>query len=103
MTDPDPLALDQWRKEAEICVATTWIVDAADQASRVLALLDLVAKARMLRASAEEVERVLAFAFEEGALTDEQVSQLCIDPYGVLADLRTSLAATASLKESERG
>ena len=50
-------------------------------------------KLQALIASAEECERLLKFAFEEGALPDETVLGLCIDPYGLLRDLRLSIAA----------
>ena len=52
----------------------------------------LIIAAPDLVATLQECERILKFAFEEGALPEETVMGLCIDPYGVLADLRAALA-----------
>lgn len=38
-----------------------------------------------------ETVRVLKFSFEEGALPEETVSGLCIDPYGMLRDAEAVL------------
>jgi len=46
-----------------------------------------------LLGSCQEVERILTFAFEEGALPEDQILGLCIDPWGVLNDLRTIIKA----------
>ena len=51
-----------------------------------------IAAARDLQESCIEVERILRFAFEEGALSEDVIMGLCIDPYGVLADLRAAIA-----------
>jgi len=40
----------------------------------------------------DEAVRVLTFAFEEGALPEETVLQLAIDPHGMLRDARAVLA-----------
>lgn len=54
--------------------------------------IDWLYRLQALIASAEECERLLKFAFEEGALPDETVAGLCVDPYGLLRDLRLSIA-----------
>lgn len=61
--------------------------------SRINKRVEWLQKMQALIASAEEAERVLTFAFEDGALPDETVLGLCVDPYGLLRDLRLSLAA----------
>ena len=40
----------------------------------------------------KETVRVLTFAFEEGALPEDIVMGLCVDPYGMLKDARAALA-----------
>ena len=56
-----------------------------------------------LRASLQEAERVLTFAIEDGFLADEDVMALCIDPYGMLADIRAALAHAAEIEAGRKG
>lgn len=57
-----------------------------------MALDDAIQQRDELLASAQEVERLLKFAFEDGALDERTILGLCVDPYGLLADLRTVIA-----------
>ncbi len=70
----------------------TYSAISADQIAALRAAGYVIVRDTLLN-SAKEVECVLTFAFEDGALSDETVLQLCIDPHGVLADLRASIAA----------
>jgi len=51
----------------------------------------LIAAAPDMYDSAEEVEGILKFIFEDGALSEDIVNGLAIDPHGVLRDLRAAL------------
>lgn len=72
------------------------MTEADDLRKRIEALEKSHAK---LLDSAWEVERILTFAFDEGALPQETVMGLCIDPYGVLADLRTAIINARGLQD----
>lgn len=52
----------------------------------------LNAAAPDLLRSAKEVESILKFAFEDGALDKNTIMGLCVDPYGALHDLRAAIA-----------
>ena len=50
------------------------------------------AREARLREALGETVRVLTFAFDEGALPEDIVLGLCVDPYGMLADARAALS-----------
>jgi hypothetical protein len=49
----------------------------------------------------QEAYGVLKFAIEDGFLTDDQIMGLCVDPYGMLHDLRSAL--TPMTKPEQEG
>ncbi len=98
----EPFALDVWRKDAENLVEEEIItfLDEREQARRVLALLDLVAKARGLLGQLASTTCYL-----NG--THNQPTDVLFPMIDDVAKWEVSrdafVAATASLKESERG
>lgn len=53
----------------------------------------LIASAPDLLEALEDTIRVLHFGFEEGAIPEDIVAGLCIDPYGTLADAKRAYEA----------
>lgn len=55
-----------------------------------LANAHLIAAAPELLEALDEAIEILVFAFEKGALSDDLIKQLCIDPWGRLNDMKSA-------------
>lgn len=71
--------------------------------ARINKRVEWLQKMQALIGSAEEAERLLTFAFEDGALPNETVLGLCVDPYGLLRDLRLALLAVGGATSKPGG
>lgn len=77
--------------------APVWASEYRTEARELLASLPTrdgaIERAENLREALGEAVRILSFAFEDGALPEETVLGLTIDPYGALADMKAALTA----------
>lgn len=73
--------------------------EAADEIERLRARAGRsTAPSAVVLASLKEAVAILDFAFEQGALSDDQIMGLYVDPWGALRDMKAALAQAESGK-----